>query len=402
MLWKIIAFLQLFNNKSQILFHRFVALRKLNIYNNSQNQPIRGHALLMYIVQPFYYQENDPRFRAHINARNACLIAKVLNDLGFSVDVIGYLDKYFTTNKRYDLVIGIGEAFDTEKDYFRNSKIKIYYATGLHYIAESNLIYQRYLNLRNRKGIFISPIRVNNPYFSPEKSDYIISVQNRFTNNTYSHLNIPLYELTLSGTEPDSPDKLVRTKNSKTILWLSGHGMVLKGLDLVLDAVYQVKDCRLIIFASLSEDKEFEALYHKELYASPNISFEGFVDVASEKFKKIVAECVGVICPYPEGEMSGSLMTCMNHGLIPIIAYFSSDEIAEFAEYVDGTVEGIRDTLTRFCQLPDDQISEKSRKTIEYVHRYHSVDKEYSDWKNALEDILKKSDFSEPMKKNLS
>ena len=78
-------------------------------------------------------------------------------------------------------------------------------------------------------------------------------------------------------------------------------------------------------------------MYHHELFESPNITLQGFVGVGTPEFKKILSECVAVIYPYPEGEMNGSVMTCMNHGLIPIIAFFSNEEIAKFAELVDGT-----------------------------------------------------------------
>ena len=397
MRFKIISILQFLNKKTQILFNQFIAVRKFNIYKNSQNLPKRGNALLVYIVYPFYLKETDASFRAHINVWNARMIVQVLNDLGFCVDVIDYHDKFFETAKKYDLIIGIGEAFDSEKLYFKNSSIKIYYATGMHYLAETNLIYHRNLNFRDRKGKFISPKRINTPYFSPEKSDYIISIQNGFTNKTYSHLNIPIYALTLSGTESDFSKNLLKNKNTKTILWLSGSGMVLKGLDLVLDAIKQLDDCRLIICADTSDDEEFVKIYHNELFGTRNITLHGFVDIGSPEFQKIIEECVAVIYPYPEGEISGSLMTCMNHGLIPIIAYFSNSEIAEFAEYVDGTVKGIKETLSRFIQLPDEIILEKSRKSLEYVRRYHSREKEYSDWKSAFEDIVEKSNlFKQP------
>lgn len=397
MISKIINAFQYLSKKIPAPFNRFatlrkfIPLRKLNIYN--RNQSIRGYALLIYIAHPFYIKENGPSFRAHINVRNARLLVKVLNDLGYCVDVIDYQDKNFESDKIYDIVIGIGGAFDSQKQYLKNSKIKIYYATGMHYITETNLIYQRHMNLRNRKGKFISPKRINTPYFSPEKSDFIISVQNEFTNKTYSHLNVPLYSLTLSGDEPDSPQNLLKTKNTKTILWFSGPGMILKGLDLVLDAVSQVKDCNLVICANLFAEDEFKEIYSKELYDTSNITFQGFADVGSLEFKKIITECVAVIYPYPEGEMSGSLMTCMNYGLIPIIAYFSNDEISEFAEYVDGTVKGIKDTLIHFCKLSDDVILEKSRKSLEYAQRYHSREKEYFDYKFALEDIIEKTNL---------
>ena len=100
MRFKIVAVLQFFNKKTQIIFNRFIAVRKFNIYNNPQNMPKRGNALLMYIVYPFYLKETDASFRAHINVRNARMIVQVLNDLGFCVDVIDYRDKFFETSKK--------------------------------------------------------------------------------------------------------------------------------------------------------------------------------------------------------------------------------------------------------------------------------------------------------------
>ena len=99
-------------------------MRKLDIYNNSQNLPIRGNALLIYIVHPFFIQENNPSFKSHINIRHTLRIVKILNDLRFCVDVIDYKDKFFATSKKYDIIIGIGEAFDHHKQYFKDKQSK--------------------------------------------------------------------------------------------------------------------------------------------------------------------------------------------------------------------------------------------------------------------------------------
>jgi hypothetical protein len=343
-----------------------------NIYNN-KNLPVKGHALLMYISHPFFMNEKDPAFRSHINIPCSIMIVKVLNEIGYSVDAINWKDRKFNTKKQYDIVIGIGEAFDYEKDYFINSRIKIYYATGLHWLTETYSIYQRHFNLKNRKKVTLIPRRLNEPYFSPEKSDIIFSVQNEYTNNSYSHLNKPIYYVAPS-VSLDFPTSIenIKKKNTNTFLWLSGGGMVLKGLDIVLDAFFEMHDFKLKVCANVSSEKDFEQLYFKELYETKNIQTYGFVDIGSEKFRNIASECIAVIFPYPEGEISGSLINSMYYGLIP-----------------DGTVEGIKKVLVKFGELTDQEIMGKSAKTLEYVQKYHSQTKEYNDWKSAFEDVIK-------------
>ncbi len=362
----------------------------ISIYNN-KNLPVKGHALLMYITRPFFIDHNDPVFRSHINIQCSLTIVKVLNELGYKVDVVNYTDREFDTKRRYDIIIGIGGAFDYGKDYFINSRIKIYLATGLHWLTETFLIYQRYFNLKNRKKVTLIPRRLNEQYFTPEKSDVIFSVQNEYTNNTYSHLNKPIYPLALScSLNFPLHAKNIKQKNTKTFLWLSGGGMVLKGLDIVLDAFSEMPDFKLKVCADVSSEKDFEQLYFKELYETKNIQTYGFVDIESDKFRSIASGCIAVIFPYPEGEISGSLVNSMYYGLIPVIGYFSNDEIKEFAELVDGSVEGIKKALVKFGELTDQDIMEKSSKTLEYVQKYYNQTKEYYGWKAAFEDVINK------------
>jgi len=359
-----------------------------NIYNNKNICP-KGYVLLMYVVSPFIINQDASSFRVHNNRYRSLNIVAAINELGYSVDVVGYKNRRFETSRKYDIVIGIGESFDYGKDYFINSKIKIYYATGLHWLTESYLIYQRSLNLKNRKKVTLAPRRLNEPYFSPEKSDVIFSVQNRYTNETYSHLNKPIYYIppSVSLNFPLNYN-YIKDKNTKTFLWISGGGMILKGLDLVLEAFSQMPEYKLKICASLSSEPDFEKLYFKELYQSENIKTYGFVDIGSKEFVNITSDCIAVIYPYPEGEISGSLINSMYYGLIPIIAYFSNEEIKNFAEYVEGTVDGIKDTINRVGRLSNNIIKDKSLKTLNYVEKYYDPSNEIENWKSALEDVL--------------
>ena len=45
-------------------------------------------ALLSYIVHPFSISRDDPRFFQHINVQHAQEIVRILNEMGYAVDVI--------------------------------------------------------------------------------------------------------------------------------------------------------------------------------------------------------------------------------------------------------------------------------------------------------------------------
>jgi hypothetical protein len=356
--------------------------RKLNLYEPGLSREIKGHALLAYIVYPFYMDENDSRIRSHINVRNARTIVGVLNYLGYVVDVIDYQDTKFKPEKKYDIAIGIGQSLGNLKEHLPDTTM-VYYATGLHNITAANLTYNRHLAFQRRHNVFIPLARVAPVSYSPEISGCIISCQNKFTDDTYTHLGIPIFDCTMSGTIPDYPI-LPKTKNTHTILWISGAAMILKGLDLVLDALFEVPWTNLIICADLkAEDKQFLETY-SDFLTCKNIRIEGYVDVGSERFKKIAEECTAVIFPYPEGEISGSLINAMYHGIIPILSYFSNPEMEACSFKTGPDVASVTLSLLNLITATDEEIHEKSKLTLEYARKHFSQHAEYLDWLNAI------------------
>lgn len=363
--------------------------RCLNIFNPSIISATnrKGAALLVYIVYPFYMDTASSRFRSHINNGNAKMIVQVLNDLGYAVDVIDYRDiATFDTKQKYDVVIGIDKVFDYDKPCMKTAT-KIFYSTGLHFVEATRLTYERHIRFMQRHGVFISPQRIPLPLYSPEKSDCIISIQNQFTDCSYRMAGKPIYNCTISGTNTFY-NMNRKTKNTKTVLWLSGSGMILKGLDLVLDAIADMPDCKLVVCADMSseEDRQFEEFYYGQIHNSENVQYVGFVDVGSQKFSRIAKDCTAIIFPYPEGEMSGSLVNGMYHGLIPIIGYFSDDKISECSVFTIGTVDGVKDAIRSVMNMSDDEIRIKSKKTLEYAKVHYTAGKEYSDWKRAIKE----------------
>ena len=64
---------------------------------------LKKRALLSYITHPFFIPRDELRFYNHINIAHAHALVRVLNQMGYLVDVIGYQDQDFAPQSRYDL-----------------------------------------------------------------------------------------------------------------------------------------------------------------------------------------------------------------------------------------------------------------------------------------------------------
>ena len=79
----------------------------LDLINNDPKR-FRKRALLSYIVHPFSISKDDPRYYRHINIWRAQEIVRILNRMGYLVDVVDYRDEKYSVQHEYDLFIGHG------------------------------------------------------------------------------------------------------------------------------------------------------------------------------------------------------------------------------------------------------------------------------------------------------
>ncbi|MFB3105022.1 MAG: hypothetical protein ACE1ZA_08845, partial [Pseudomonadales bacterium] len=72
--------------------------------------------------------------------------------------------------------------------------------------------------------------------------------------------------------------------------------------------------------AGPDNDEGFWAAYRKTLEASPNISYEGFLDVSGKRFSELCAECAFVTSrlPHPDGDdLRAAIHFSVLLGLLP-------------------------------------------------------------------------------------
>lgn len=135
-------------------------------------------------------------------------------------------------------------------------------------------------------------------------------------------------------------------------------------------------------------EKDFTALYHKELFETKNIHAVGFIDITSPEFLEITKKCSYVLAPSCSEGQSGSVLTAMSAGLIPLISKECGLEESEAYLFDDNSIATIEKTIREFSQKPPEWIMENSKKAIQMIKDNHSEKKYYESVKAGLARII--------------
>lgn len=284
-------------------------------------QPLTKRALLSYIVHPFSIPRDDPRFLRHINIWHAQEVVRILNQLGYIVDVVDYTDAGFIPRKKYDLFIGHGGInFEKIAQRLPDRTTKIYFSTGCYWKFHNEQELARFAALRKRRGVDLAPDRfINNSEDGALlAADGIIGMGNDFTRTTYAGFSpvIMINGTSLFDDHYERHDKDFE-KGREHFLYFAGGGPVHKGLDLLLETFVGLEQ-HLWICSGIGQ--QFAKVYSDELQSRSNIHLVGWVRPRSAGFYELMSTCNYVILPSCSEGQAQSVVECMNQGLIPIVS----------------------------------------------------------------------------------
>lgn len=343
----------------------------------SANKYDKGDVLLSYITQPFNLEEDDPRFYSHTNQWECKQIANTWVNHGYNVDIIDWDNTTFLPKKDYSFFIDIHSNMERIAPLLGKNCKKILHITGAHWRFQNDAENKRLLALKERKGITLQPRRKVFPSLGIEYADCATILGNTFTQGTFAYAGKPLYPIPLSTTmqfpffENKEFDKI-----RKNFLWFGSSGMVHKGLDLVLDTFSELPEYHLTVCGPVDKESDFEKAYHKELYNTPNIHTLGSIDVTGDQFLKVVKENVALIFPSCSEGQSGSVITCLHAGLIPIISFESGVDIDDFGILLKKcSIEEIKDSIKTVSSFSKDELKTMSNNAWQYARKNHTKDK---------------------------
>lgn len=277
----------------------------------------KKRALVSYVPTLPFWNKNYYT-RSHNSKLTAYLLCKVLNSLGYVVDLRSCDDTNVSTYREYDFFLGHTKSFLEIKNKIILKGKAVLLVTGSSPEFGNAAQHARAEDLYQRRGIRL-PVYSEN-IVTPARNlhsaaDHILMLGNSFVQSTW----YPEFQHKYNLINNVSSHQLnLGSNRTNGYLFFSSTGQVHRGLDLLLE-VFSKRQENLHICSSVLSEKDFVSAFSEELFNKRNIYTHGFVNSSSEKFNQILSECKYVILPSCSEGQSSSVINAMFNGLLPIV-----------------------------------------------------------------------------------
>lgn len=349
----------------------------------------KGNVLISYSTICFWGNSSE-LMKSHTNRYESYTIAKVFQERGYDVDVIDFENNNFIPKKKYKFFLDVGTNIERLEKYLNKDCVKIFHATTSYFEFNNKRELERFANLRERRKVHLKPDRLLPESRSENLSDIILLLGNGQTKSTYEFLHKEIYTIPLSSllTFPFNENKDIDLAR-KNVVWISGAGLVHKGLDILLEAFAKIPDYKLHLVGK-TNDKDFLEIYKNEI-SLPNIINHGFLDLSGESFNKILGQSLFVVSASCSEGQSGSVIMGMHGGLIPIITKETGIDVFDFGlNFKDDTIDTVINTFTDLKNYSNQTLRTMSRKSHSYVNQNHTREKFRNEFENFVKYLEKK------------
>jgi hypothetical protein len=333
----------------------------------------RGNVLLSYLKEPFLAGAQDEYW--HINWWRCRAIVQTLLDVGWAVDVISPGDRKFLPTRDYQLIFDDnGENLSHLAPHLGNDCFKLMFGTMQHWLFHNQAELRRLLDLKERRGVGLVARRQLHPSDGLELCDLCMAIGNEHTLGSFRHAGKPLVAM------PNSPTREFEWHHAKDFLqarrkflWLGSHGLVLKGLDLVLEAFAGMPELELTVCGPIGDEPDFAACYRRELFETPNIHTLGFTDLRAGKLDQAIAQIGAMMYPSASDGCAGAVVNCMHAGLVPLVSRESGVEVGDFGQFLpQSTIPAIRQSAREFSRRSAEDVRARSRAAWEFARRHYT------------------------------
>tara|TARA_B110001450_G_scaffold254988_1_gene281478 strand:+ start:255 stop:1454 length:1200 start_codon:yes stop_codon:yes gene_type:complete len=363
------------------------------IQNINKDYQIKAQkkALISYITQPFI--TNGEKDLPHTNYRESIEILKTLIQLKYNVDICHFQDPdviELIKEKKYDLILGLGEPFYTASKFSPNAK-KIIYCAVEHYDSAIIKVEERmnyHFKRHNSKPI----VKIQNYYLKHhfQYADYIIHKGNKLIKSSFEKAYPKKPSFPIISAPYSHPlfieDKRNISKSKNVFLWFGSIDIYHKGLDILIDVFKKNPEKKLII-AGINQDEL------KKLNPIPkNVIHIGFIKLKSERFLDLMIKASFIIFPSCSEGMASGVLTCMNHGLIPIITKECGIDIEkDFGRLIENySVENISKIINEISGYTKTELSKIHKNVLHQTRKKYNI-KKYSIILNSVFNEINKS-----------
>ncbi|MBK8161668.1 MAG: glycosyltransferase [Gammaproteobacteria bacterium] len=356
-----------------------------------------GNVLLSYVIDPFLRGPAVPISDSHTHHWESFQIAQTFLNHGYAVDVVSYMNSTFVPQKRYNYFIAARTQLERIARSLNRDCVIVAHLDTAHWITSNCSAYARLLDLKNRRHTGLkNSIKLIEANLAIEHAHLATVLGNDYTIDTYHYAGTPIFRIPISTTAVYDWDPAKDFEQCrKNYLWFGSSGFVHKGLDLVLEAFARMPDHHLTVCGPLDEEKEFVAIYRRELYETRNIHAEGWVDVNGHRFREITAQCAGLVYPSCAEGGGGSAITCMHAGIVPLLSREASVDLDDECGVLlrDTSVAGIMDAVKGFSNLPADKLQQMARNAWTRARATHTRERFAVDYDRFVSEVLLPKSF---------
>lgn len=352
------------------------------IYNIGLTTGKQPKVLVTY-VNGFLFVDNPYKCHGTRDVECASLVA-ALAQKGCRVDVARF-DCKKGIRSDYDYIIGQGEAFRLVSDLNPQAKRVLYLTENpptLSLEKEKERI--SYFEERHHRtiGVVRSGLFFKDEDF--ERLEACIFIGN--PSDADKIKGIKTYTIRPTGIintlfKPENRDY---EKARKRFMWIGSSGAVHKGLDILLDVFKIHPELELYVLGL----NEAERRQLKDLMPA-NIKNCGYIKIQGEEFARLAEECCFVILPSCSEGLATSVITGMNHGLIPLVTKETSIEAPVGEVFADFKVETVEEAIIRWSKKDPTELTIVSLQTQAFARETYNVDNYATTIREIFDCIIK-------------
>ena len=350
-----------------------------NLDGGSEN--LSKRCLIYFKTDPFYRDLKSLKL-SHTNNEEILMMADVLNQLGYIVDVVDRSSNNFKPKDKYDLFIGNASGNSGKRYYEIASKLnkskKIIYCTGPEPTLSNSLVKERYDSFNKKNKTKTRYKRTTDIPFEKflNISDSIFSFgeKNQFCGQSYKEKSrLPIYNILPSVDENlYFENSWLKSRKLSKFLCFAGSGAICKGVDILIEAFEHFPELELHVCSPNDDDiQALRSIYRKRFKS--NIFYHGFVKPGSKKFNSLVSKCSFSILNSAAEGCCTSLITTMTCGLVPIMNYecginIFDDRIKIISK--EDKLQSTINTLKKILLLDKDSYENLVEKTLQESKKY--------------------------------
>ena len=348
--------------------------RVLTNVNNASATSCPRRALLVYLTAPFRLSPGSETFNSHTNYWRNRELARLLGEFGYTVDVVNHSTPLARPDRSYDLVIGLGRAMLHLTDGLPDSTKSLYITTGTEGGFLNDRVAQRAAEVERERGRRIMFSRKNTEITRQlPRFDGLICLGNEATANTYRpHFNGPIYMFNNHGYDETAflPENKDFEQARRHFLFFTGTQKLLNGLDLVLKVFAARPELNLHVYGTFRDEPDFVECFDQELNRTPNIHNGGWIAVGGDTYRQAVTTCSTMVVPICAGASHGSVVVCMNNGVIPIVSKEAGIDTADFGIMLDScSVAAVTEAVDLVAAAPAHWHRKMANRTYEHARR---------------------------------